>query len=375
MMRCFFQKRTRLTALALCLILSVGCGQMTDKDRIRVAKVGERYITRGDLFKIIREMPDNVRPMIRNRSDLVRILNQHIDNSIKRKLGIQFAKEGRVAVDRELAREMFFRDSGDEEESLRNMWSMEVPPPGVITPLMSVYELTPELLQFNKDQVEEGTDRMIIKLQGEQAVEVLAAEAFKDGRITLDEGEVEREYGFMKEQFIVPEYLEFKGIRFVDAPDAAARASALRERLQAGESFDSLLEEYMEKEKEDNTDYVITAGIINDPQKVHLRAFWEAASGAQPGDIVGPVFLRASQQRTEDSSGKTVITEQPPYYLICKVIASRPQSLLPYEQARPQVIVPLIKAKMMHLLREDNKVEIYEDKLPDPSHMQGPAAV
>jgi len=57
------------------------------------------------------------------------------------------------------------------------------------------------------------------------------------------------------------------------------------------------------------------------------------------------------------------------------VIASRPQSLLPYEQARPQVIVPLIKAKMMHLLREDNKVEIYEDKLPDPSHMQGPAAV
>jgi arsenate reductase-like glutaredoxin family protein len=43
---------------------------MTDKDRIRVAKVGERYITRGDLFKIIREMPDNVRPMIRTEAIL-----------------------------------------------------------------------------------------------------------------------------------------------------------------------------------------------------------------------------------------------------------------------------------------------------------------
>lgn len=348
---------------------------MTDKDRIRVAKVGDKYITRGDLFKIIRDLPDKARPLIRNKSDLVRILNQQIDSRIKLPLGRQMAKEGKVSVDRETAREMFFRESGDEEEEYRNMWAMEVPPPGVITPLMEVYGLTPELLQFNKDMVEEGTDRMIAKLQGEQALEVLAVDALKEGLIELDEEETEREYGFMKEQFVVPEYLEFKGIRLDESDEAGSQASRLRERIQAGENFDSLLEEFTRKGAEDNTQYVIEAGIVNDPRKSHLRAFWEAASGAEVGDIIGPVFLRASQQRSQDASGRIIVTEQPPYYLLCQVTVSQPQSLLPYEQARPQVVMPLIKAKMMHRLREEHGVEIYEDKLPDPSHMQGPTAI
>lgn len=366
---------SRLVALALSLFVLVGCGQMTDKDRIRVAKVGERYITRGDLYKIIREMPDNVRPHIRNRSDLVRILNQQIDNRIKLPLGAKMAKEGKVSVDREMAREMFFRDSGDEEDEFRNMWHMEVPPPGVITPLMEVYGLTPELLQFNKDLVEEGTDQMITKLQGEQALEVLAVEAFGDGRIQLEDAEIEREYSFMKELFVEPEYLEFKGIRFLDSPDAAAQAVALRERLAEGESFESIVEEYNLKSQEEQIPYVIEAGIVSDPTKSHLRAFWEAASGAEEGAIVGPVFLGASQQRSQDPSGLITITEQPPYYLLCQITQSKPESLLSFEQAKPQVVMPLIKAKMMHLLREEHQVEIYEDKLPDPSHMQGPTAI
>ncbi|NLN91856.1 MAG: hypothetical protein GX130_00920 [Candidatus Hydrogenedens sp.] len=366
---------SRLLGLAFSLLILVGCGQMTDKDRIRVAKVGERYITRGDLYKIIREMPDTARPLIRNRSDLVRILNQQIDNRIKLPLGVKMAKEGKVSIDREYAREMFFRDSGDQEEEFRNMWHMEVPPPGVITPLMEVYGLTPELLQFNKDLVEEGTDHMIIKLQAEQALEVLAVEAFKEGQIQLEEAEIEREYGFMKELFVEPEYLEFKGIRFLESPDAATRSATLRERIQQGEAFDSLLEEYRQKGQEENIQYVIEAGIVNDPKKTHLRAFWEAASGAEEGTIIGPVFLGASQQRSQDPSGLITITEQPPYYLLCVVTESRPESLLSLDQARPQVVMPLIKAKMMHLLREENQVEIYEDKLPDPSHMQGPTAI
>ena len=128
------------------LFVVSGCGQITDKDRIRIAKIGDRYITRGDLYKIIRDMPDTERPLIRTQSDLLRVLNTHIDSRIKLPLGKKLAAEGKVSVDREQARERVFVESGDEEEQLRAMWQMEVPQAGVVTPMMKLYGLTPELL-------------------------------------------------------------------------------------------------------------------------------------------------------------------------------------------------------------------------------------
>lgn len=364
-----------LALLGVLIINASGCGQITDKDRIRIAKIGERYITRGDLFKIIREMPDDERPMIRNRSDLLRVLNQHIDNRIKLPLGKKLAAEGKVSVPRDPAREQFFRESGEEEEQLRIMWKMEVPQPGVITPMMQVYGLTPELLQFNKDNIEEGTDRMIEKIQAEQALEVLAVEAVKEGKITLEESEIQREYGFMKEQLATFEEITFLGIRFLAADSgAAAQASALRDRIAAGESFDALAKEFEAKGAAEGREYVFQSGIQNNPALERFRGFWTEASGAQPGGIVGPVYLPAYQQVAQDQSGRTRTMEMPAAYIVIKVLEHKPAGTLDYEKAKPLVVRPLLTAKMMHLLRDENGVEIYEDKLPDPAQMQGAPA-
>ena len=366
----WFGNAGRILMLAA-VLLACGCGQITDKDRIHVAKMGERYITRGDLFKIIREMPDTERPVIRTRNDLLRILNAHIDGRIKLSLGRKLAGEGKVAVDREQAREQFFLESGDEEEQLRAMWRMEVPQAGVVTPMMKLYGLTPELLQFNKDNIEESTDRMIEKLQGEQAVEYLAGEALKEGRLSLDEEEMKREYGFMKEQMVTMEELVFSGIRFLaEDKDALEQAAAARDRISAGETFESLAAEYKQKGVADGREYVFESGIMNNPKLEKFRGFWTEASGAEPGDILGPVYLPSYRQVAQDGTGR----EMPAAYIVLKVLEHKPVGNLEYDLAKSLVARPLLISKMIHLLREENGVEIYEDKLPDPSQFSSAAA-
>ena len=369
-------RTTRISLFLILIATVVGCGQLTDKDRIKIAKIGEKYITRGDLFRIIRDMPDAQRPMIRNRSDLLRVLNQHINSQIKIPLGQQLAKAGKIEVSRAVARETFFQESGDEAEVLRHSWNMEVPPPGVVTPLMEVYGLTPELLQFNKDSVEEGTDRVLKKLLGERAVQYLAAEAFKEGRITLSPEEIEREYQFMKDQLVRYEEISFIGLKFPSTlTDASAQAALVRERLNAGESFDEILAEYAEKDKQDQVGYIIQSDIQNNPALDKFRGFWSAASGATEGAIIGPVYLPSYQQIIEDKEGRKRAVNMPDAYLIFRVLEHRPERVLSLEEAQMHVAAPLLKAKMMHLLRDENEVEVYEDQLPEPGGLQGPTAI
>lgn len=370
----FSLQNALLMLLAAGVLTAFGCGQLTDKDRIRIAKVGEQYITRGDLFKLIREMPDTERPMIRSRGDLLRVLNDHIDTRVKLPLGKKLAAEGKVSVDRELAREQYFRESGDQEEQLRAMWRMEVPKSGEITPMMNLYGLTPELLQFNKDSIEEETDRMVEKLQAEQAVEYLAVEAVKAGKITIEEQEIQRDYEFMKEELVTLEELQFIGIRFIaDDPEAAAKASAVRDRITAGESFDALAAEYEAKGAADGVQYVFQSGIQNNPALEKFRGFWAAASGAEAESVIGPVYLPVYQQVARDKEGHTRTVDMPAAYIIFKVLEHKPAGILDYERAKPFVMKPLLLSKMMHLLRDERGVEVYQDKLPDPAQMQGPA--
>ena len=64
----------------------------------------------------------------------------------------------------------------------------------------------------------------------------------------------------------------------------------------------------------------------------------------------------------------------PAAYIVFKVLEQKPAGVLDYERAKPLVARPLLVSKMIHLLREENGVEIYEDKLPDPSQFSSAAA-
>ena len=139
--------------------------------------------------------------------------------------------------------------------------------------------------------------------------------------------------------------------------------------------FDDILAEYAEKGKEDKVGYIIQSDIQNNPALEKFRGFWSAASGAEAGAILGPVYLPSYQQIIEDKEGRKVAVNMPDAYLIFRILEHRPQRELSLDEAKTLVAKPLLKAKMMHLLRDEKGVEVYEDKLPEPSSTQGPTAI
>jgi hypothetical protein len=347
-----------------------GCGRMIDKDRIRIAKIGDKYITRGDLFRLLREMSDTQRPKVNSRGDYLRLLNQHIDTMIKLPLGQKLKAEGKIDVPREAAREEFFKDSGDEGDQLRTMWTMEIPKNGETTPLMKEYDLTPEKLQFQKDNIDEETDRMVAKMLGEQAVQYLAVQAMKEGKIKITDEEIEREYRFAGDSLHTFEEITFRAVRFPAAlPDAAAQASHVRALINGGQSFETLVDAYLLKGQQDKMQFVIESGIQNNPSLQRFRGFWNVAAGANEGDVLGPVYLPEYQQMAVGKDGKTKSVVMPDAYLVLKVLQHKPEHTLTVEEAKPALAAPLIVGKEMELLRKDNGVEVYQDQLPEPGQM------
>ncbi len=341
-----------------------GCGEIANKDRIVIAELDGEQITRGDLFRVIREMDDAERPHIRSQRDFLRVLNQYIDKQIKEPLGYELSEAGIISLPREMAREEFFRQSGDEAQQHRMIWELELPEGGESTPLMQVYNLTPATVRAAKEMIEMETDRIMDRLLGDQAVMHLAYTAFSEGRLELDQEALEREYRFQSDNLMRYERLVFRAIRFpAQAPGALEEAGKVRTRIDEGEDFDAVFEEYLRL----NTNLVIESEIENNPAIDRFRGFWQTASGAQTGDILGPIYLPQSRQERVGENGQPVMQEVPAYYLVLKIIEHHDEEAMPLEEAMPHIAPQLLMAEQMRILREEHGVQIFEDRLPDPS--------
>ncbi len=352
------------SALGLVLALGgLGCGRIADPERIRVAVMDGEYITRGDLSKLLRDMPDDKRPKIRTRNDYRRVLMRHFDRQIKMPLGRKLAEEGKVQADLDVARELYLAEQGDDEDYMRNVWRMEVPPPGQITPLMEVYNLTPAKLQGMRNLIKDGAETRRREMLAERAVQYLAVRAFKDGEIALDEQVLQSEYDLRKGEFVRHEWIHFLALRFPAAlAGAATYAAQARERLEAGADFDTLVQEQVAKDPR----LVIDSEIENNPSLTRFKGFWESASGAETGQIIGPVYLPEYQQIAQDKDGRAQTRVMPDAYLILKVLECRPEQAMTLEEAKVYLVPSIIEAMMMKRLRDEHGVEVYDEKLPDP---------
>jgi hypothetical protein len=317
------------------------------------------------------------RPKIHIRGDFLRVLNKHIDEKITIALGQQLEKEGKINVPREVAREEFFKQCGDDEEQYRSIWNMEPPASGEVTPLMKLYDLTPTRMRAMKDIVEQKTDRIVQRMLGERAVEYLAAQDYQAGLITLDPEALAREYRIAKDTLKKFEWMSFQAIRYTAAqPDALQQAARLGERLTAGESFDALVTEIQTLQSSAVALPAAKADIIesvieNNPGLAKFRGFWSQASGAKPGDIIGPIYLPQYQQMSQDAQGRTKVVTMPDAWLVLKVLEIRPEAEMTMEEAKTTLAPPIIVEEEMKRLREQHGVEIYEDQLPDPGQGAG----
>jgi hypothetical protein len=349
--------------VAILAVVSSGCGWIADTDRIVVAKIGDKNITRGTLQNYIYDMPDDKRPIIRTRQDYVRVLKQYIDKEIKIPLGIELAAKGEIKIDRDAVREEFFKSAGDKEETYRHMWAIPVPKPGEESQLMQIYNLTAEEIQRVKDVIEQETDVMLDKIQGDQAVSYLAQKAFLAKELVLDEEDLKMEYEVNKENFKSFESLTILGLQFpTSEPGSSAEASKVRERLNAGETFENILNEYLAKDIR----YGIESVIENNPSLERFKGFWQEASGAAMGDVLGPTYMPDYGRVGKDANGQAVQETVPECWIVFKVLEAKPAEVLPFEQARPYVSGPVAFTAMMDKLWEEKGAEIFEDKIPEP---------
>jgi hypothetical protein len=355
-----------LIAFIAAVSFGKGCGLIADEDRIVIAELDGKKITRAKLYSIIYDMPDKERPNIRSRQDYLRVLNNYIDEQIKFPLGDDLSREGKISIPRELAREAYFTSITDEEEqkTQRHMWNIPIPEAGKESELMQVYELTAESIKFSKDMIDQGTDKILERLLGEQAVSYLAMEAFRNKDLVLDEEKLRFEYELSKDSYKTLERLTILGLQFPTSVESSgAEASRVRERLNAGEDFDAILDEYIIKSR----DYAIESVIENNPTLDRFRGFWQEASGAKVGEVRGPVFMPDYTRMKRDNDGQIVQAVVPECFLVFEVLEYVPESVKPFEEAVNAVAPIVAYAAMMERLRDEHGVVIFEDKLPNPS--------
>ena len=349
------------------LPLFPGCGYIADKDRIVVAELDGRKITRGELYQIIREMPDNERPEIRNKGDMLRVLNTYIDEQIRIPLGKELdqklPEEQRQVLRAQAREEVFTRN---EDYNFRAIHAMEVPADGSATPAMQDLNITARGMQNMKDLIENNTDIVYEKLLGSLAVQARAALALQQGQMRISEDLLKQEYELRKGEFMAFEWIKFRAIRFMATPEGIAESAVVRQRIEKGETFDALFTEYAAKDVR----YVIESEIENNPALEKFRGFWDNASGAETGQVIGPVYLPSYTQSMEQS-GKVTNVQMPDTYLVLQVLEHRPARPMTIEEARPQLLMPLATAQMTEQLRTEHGVQIYEDMLPDVGSFNG----
>ncbi len=345
-------------ALLGVLVFVGGCGFIAEKDRIRIAKIDDEYITRGTLAQVIREMPDDERPDIRTRGDLIRVLNAHIDRRIKLPLGQEAREklESTGMISRKTAEAAYF--AKHQEEDYANLYSLESGAP---------LGLTDAELDMLKSEMDEGIDREYENILADAALAIKASEAIKAGTITVDEEDLKREYEVRKTELIKLEWMRFKAIRFpTDMPNAEVLAAEARKRVEAGLTFDAVAQEYAAR----NPQFVMESEIENNPELGRFRGFWVSASGAEAGAMIGPVYMPEYQMMVE-AQGKTATVVMPECYMLLTVLEHTPERPLTLEEAKPRLVGPVAVTKIARKLREEHGVEIYEDKLPDPALIMG----
>ncbi|MBN2309469.1 MAG: peptidyl-prolyl cis-trans isomerase [Candidatus Hydrogenedentes bacterium] len=330
-------------------VLSAGCGLIADKDRIRIAKINDRYVTRGELSRVIREMPADERPRIVTQGDVLNALQNYIDHLVKQAAAAELKGEGKIHVPREDAAMLFDMRHPEYRVKVTNPQD---------------YNLTQSDLQFWEQEREIGIDRVVKQILGEQAVAYLIREALNDGVLTITDEEYEKEYELRRFDLKNYERVTVRGVYFPEGhPEATSLAADAVKRMKSGETPEDVASQYTEAGAG-----ILETQVVNDPRlAAKFGPFWEQASGADKDSVVGPVFIRGWVKQEMTIQGEVTQQQLPNAYFVCVVLNRTPETPKTLEQAKKDLQPSILYAKMMERLREQSRVEIYEDKLPDPS--------
>ena len=341
--------KSRLLNLLLALTPLIGCGEIVDPDNIVVAELDGDPIRQGDLYKHLRRLPEADRPLIQTQADILKALNDYINQQVLQDHADQLSAANLIHVPREAAKAAYFQKSPE----FARIYDI---------PDARLVDLSPADLEAVRAQVDFAIDDEQARLLREAALHYLAQQAVASGELTLSERDFETAYQQREKEMTRLEQIEFIGIRFpTSQPDAAAQAAAARRRVSAGESFDALVAEYRAKDP----DLILESVFENDPASHRFDTFWQAASDSEPGDVL-LAFLPPFTV-VEERAGLMRDIEMPASHLLFKVIQHQPAGTMSLEEAKPALTQDLYLERTMQRLRDARGVRVFDEALTDPA--------
>ena len=358
-------RRIGMQVVCAVAIVSVaaGCGLIADKGRAKVAKIGDHIVTRAEFERYIRNIPPDQKPNIRNRGVLQKVLESYLDSEVKRMLKEDLLADGKLESEEEVKRNRARAEA---------IWAARNPDQANFDPQ------DPEKLGLSQADVdgmkqvrEQGIEEVYQELLAASALSYAIQEAVEAKTLTIEESEYAEEYEFRKAELFNPERVTVRGLLFPVAPpqvavkDAGPKAADVRKRVVGGEAWDTVAKEYVDAK----TAIPFQSSLERNNQPKFAN-FWELASGASAGKVIGPTIIEGWEVTVRNAQGQIGHQPLPPGYFVCEVVEQRPQTQMTLEEAK-QVLAPeLYFVKMMKRLREERGVKVYEENLWDPTMFQ-----
>lgn len=337
--------RAALSLTLCCCVLS--CGYIYNKDRIRIATLNGKPITRGDFDKVIRDMAPDQRPMIRTKGDVRRALENYLDEQVRNINADRLLAQNKIHVPRELA---------------ENLYRYQHPEAFIEISNPEDYNLNQRDLEYMKEEREIKIDELLKKLQAEAGIQYRIEQAMKEGLMSISDEEYQREYELRATTLKHFERIAFTGLLIPgESSEARSAGIAAKQKLAAGVAPEDLAAEFASLGAQ-----VLESELENDPQKVKYKSFWEQAEGRNVGEVIGPMYIQGWVAVETDAIGRSTQKPYPDGILVAVVTGRTDESPKSLEESKPDLQYNILYTKIMDQLRSENGVQIFEDKLPDP---------
>ncbi len=312
--------RLRLfTSIVLLLGGAVGaCGLITDESRVKVARIGDEVITRGDLDSYIHQLPIEKKHNLKSKQAKLEKLREIVDQRVRLK---EADKKGIEVTEEEIDREMARR---------------------------GIMDITPEALEDYGPL--EGADHehghAMPSQREDIAIEIRLAklqwQAVPAG-LTVSDEEIEQFYEANKARFVEPESVR---MRFVTCT-SLEEAQKILDRTRAGEDFAEIVRKTAAETQGRSGQGLIALADVG-PQELN-----DAIRAAEPGDILGPIRRAAK-------------------FDIVQLIDRRAPREIPLDEVRNGIGQRLLVEKAQQAqvqffadLNESYQVEIFPENLPE----------
>jgi len=357
---------TMAAVLTIGLLPNMGCGVVADQERLVIATVGNREISRRDFRMIVRQLPPQDKPTIATHEDMVQAVQDYIDREALLLEADRLAQQGIIAVPDQAAESHYFSMNPE----LVDVRPVEDP---------TLFMVDEAGLQQMKDAINEGIEMARRDLLAEQALTYLVEDAIATGAIPITEAEYEAAYQAHREELEDFERVWVRGMLFPILPETDGLvqrvAADARRMIDQGRSMEEVMAQYAidappaasSVPPHERMALELETDIPNDPRLPQYRGFWDDIGTAEVGNIVGPVNVQPTTRFVPGPDGRPRRDVVPPSIMLVELLRHEPARPLTRAEARDRLTPIVIEGKILEQVRTRHNARVIEANLPAPA--------